>query len=427
MGFVADFGRLLTGKAGAFVITVLSLPVISRLFEPDEFGVAALFIALSNILVVLATMRYEMALILPKSDAVAAALGRGVLALALAGCSVILVGLGVLMFVGVKPETFDRMGNIVWLMPLAVLALALVRLLEALILRRKGFNRLAASDLTQAGTNALGRIGAGAAFGSTVSGLLAGFLLGVAAKLTVLKSGLNSLVRSNQADHVPARQALRDYADFPKYNAPADLLRGLSLQLPLIMLGLIFAPAVVGLYAMASRLVLTPLGIVLQAFRRAFIQRTAVKVANGERLMGVYAKTLGTFALLGVIPFLVLLFFGQEILLFVLGENWGEAGRFAELLAPLLLAGWMVSPAATLLVVLRQQRIWLAVQVVSVTLVVGVFLTAMYLAESAETAIRYYVVVSVAINVLVIVLVTVLLKGQAGRSLEPKAAQSGNA
>jgi hypothetical protein len=57
---------LTTGSAIAFGVSILASPITSRLFGPEEFGLAALFMSGATILGAIAFLRYEMAIVLPK-------------------------------------------------------------------------------------------------------------------------------------------------------------------------------------------------------------------------------------------------------------------------------------------------------------------------------------------------------------------------
>ena len=66
--FVGNVLTLASGTAVSQLITIVAIPLISRLFDPDEFGVAALFLSIVTLLSVVATLRFEKAIVLPKSD-----------------------------------------------------------------------------------------------------------------------------------------------------------------------------------------------------------------------------------------------------------------------------------------------------------------------------------------------------------------------
>ena len=68
----SDFSRnvltLITGTTIAQVIPIAISPLLTRIYTPEDFGLAALFFAFFSILSSIATGRYELAIMSPKSD-----------------------------------------------------------------------------------------------------------------------------------------------------------------------------------------------------------------------------------------------------------------------------------------------------------------------------------------------------------------------
>ena len=70
--FAADVLKLVTGTTIAQVITILAAPAITRLYSPEAFEILAIFTSITSILGVIACLRYEMAIMLPKTNEEAA-------------------------------------------------------------------------------------------------------------------------------------------------------------------------------------------------------------------------------------------------------------------------------------------------------------------------------------------------------------------
>ena len=70
--FATDVLKLVTGTTFAQVITILASPLLTRLYGPEAFGFLALFTSITSIIGVVACMRYELAIMLPKTDEEAA-------------------------------------------------------------------------------------------------------------------------------------------------------------------------------------------------------------------------------------------------------------------------------------------------------------------------------------------------------------------
>ena len=102
-GFVRSVGVLVGGTALAQALMVLVLPLLTRLYTPEDFSVLAVYASIFGIISVTACLRLEIAIPLPERDEDAANL------LALALCSS--VGIASLSAV------------IVWLIPVQIIDL----------------------------------------------------------------------------------------------------------------------------------------------------------------------------------------------------------------------------------------------------------------------------------------------------------------
>src|SRR4051812_48543692 len=70
--FREDFNRnvltLMTGTGVAQIIPLAVTPILARIYSPAQFGVFSLFVAVVSSLSVVATGRYELAIMLPRKD-----------------------------------------------------------------------------------------------------------------------------------------------------------------------------------------------------------------------------------------------------------------------------------------------------------------------------------------------------------------------
>lgn len=65
---IKQFISLFTGTALSQLIPFLTTPILSRIYEPKDFGIYASYIAVITILFVLCTARYELAIIASEGD-----------------------------------------------------------------------------------------------------------------------------------------------------------------------------------------------------------------------------------------------------------------------------------------------------------------------------------------------------------------------
>ena len=66
--FFKNVVTLLSGTTAGQVISILMVPVIARLYTPEQFGDFALFISIATVIAVISSARYELAIIPTKQD-----------------------------------------------------------------------------------------------------------------------------------------------------------------------------------------------------------------------------------------------------------------------------------------------------------------------------------------------------------------------
>ena len=120
--FVTNVATIIAGTASSQVIALLAMPILVRIYTPENFGVAATFVMLANNLSMLACLQYQGAIILPRRNEAAFAIWIGCLWLALIVALICLIP--IILF---STEIAELLGSPLladwlWLIPLSVFA-----------------------------------------------------------------------------------------------------------------------------------------------------------------------------------------------------------------------------------------------------------------------------------------------------------------
>ena len=396
----------MTGKSIALGIGIVALPLIARIYTPDDFGIVALFLAIVTIGSIVGGLGYDQAIILPKTDAKAVALMvlAVTIVVAFGLCFALINLLGMFWFD--QHLLGERLGIWVWFIPIGALLWILTKSMDSWLLRQKNFTTMGQGEIVQALVTPGSRLLFGTLGGSSVWGLILGYVLALVARIglqtAAVRASLAPLIAA-AAHKATLRDTAREYRDYPLYNTPAGLVRSFAHLMPVMVLGVIYAPGIVGYYAMANRLVQAPLDVLAMSVRRALLQKYSELHNANLSLRRAFLKATLAMAVLGGIPTLILMTVGKEILTIFLSSTWQNAGVFVEILAPLLLSVWIVVPSSAVLIVLRKQHIWLRVQITVVVLQLAVFLTAYHQELQPTTTLAAYVAVIVVTNIGVMV------------------------
>ena len=143
---------------------------------------------------------------------------------------------------------------------------------------------------------------------------------------------------------------------FIKFSTPANFLDVLSYQIAIIFLSKYFSEEITGSFFMAMRIVLLPTALVGSAIGQVFYKEISDKFSQGNLQASDFWKIWKVLFLLGVVPYLLMIFFGAKLFGFVLGEEWVLSGEMAAILAITGLFIFVSSPTSSGFVVINQQK-----------------------------------------------------------------------
>ena len=164
---------LASGIGASKIVAAMTLPVITRIYLPEHMGVLAVFSALTALIVPFGSLRYTMALPLPKNDGIALNLA--------VFCGVCLLFTFILVFLVLwwgaqalfEMLSMEKLVPFWWLVPVAAAGTGLYELLTSWAVREKAFRPMAKSKVWQAILGGITKIGLGL-LGFKPSGLLLG-------------------------------------------------------------------------------------------------------------------------------------------------------------------------------------------------------------------------------------------------------------
>ena len=388
--FARNVLTLMTGTTLAQAIPILAAPILTRIYTPADFGVLALFVAITSVLGAIATARYELAIMLPQDDEDAlnlVALGVTI-AITMSICMLVIVAV-------FNQQIAALLGNpdmAPWLYaaPLVVMLLGAYNALRYFNLRHKHFGTVAAATAYKAG----GGTGVQLLLGTFVLGP-AGLLIGhvfshVAGNTSLLLNVLRQPGSTSSLSRTRAKGLASKYADFPKFSLWAVLANSLSHNLINVFISIIYTSATLGFYALVKRVLGTPTTLIGRAVGDVFFQRAAAEKRETGRAVQTFTGTLRLLLAIAV-PFYALLYLISEPLFaFVFGEEWRVAGTYAKILAPLLGLQFVSSPLSTVSAVFEKQRISLLWQLGLLVLTIGIFALASYTSMPVATFLVTY-------------------------------------
>jgi lipopolysaccharide exporter len=358
--FASDVVVLISGTTIAQIISIISAPIITRLYGAEAYGLAALFSSIVSVIAVIACFRYELSIMLPKTDEEASNL------FALSLMIVIAVSVVLVPIIWLMGDNLAILLNspaiepYLWLVPPMVFFTGSFSAINYWNSRKRKFGRLSTAQVAKSATTSGIQLGLGFSGYAYGGGLIGAGIVGQAVATLTLgyqawKSDMKSLQASIRWDKMKA--GIKRYHDFPRYDIWSALLSTLSWQLPIFMLSIFFTSTIVGYYSLGLIVLQLPMTFIGSAIGQVFFQRASVaKHKSDSEFASVVGETAKKLILIGFPAILAVTFFGSDIFTVVFGASWAEAGTYAEILSFWTLVAFVTSPLSNLFNILNKLR-----------------------------------------------------------------------
>lgn len=373
----------MTGTTIAQAIPIAISPILTRLYTPDDLGVLALYIALTSIISVIVTGRYELAVMLPKDD------GDAVNIVALSTTLSFLISFSLFLVVFFFSQPIAQLlgapeiAKWLYFVPVSTMLTGIYQSLNYWSNRKKDYRRMGISRVLQTGSVSAVQLAAGYT-PLAAAGLISGQVVGVALSTAALAHIVMRDDRHELKQVSKARTAAvaKEYSNFPKYLVAAHGFNTGSFQSPVILLGSLFNPAVAGFYTLAQRVIGSPMSIVSGAIGDVFRQEASHAYTHTGNCKAIYLKALKRLLAVSTLPFLVFYFIAPDLFEFVFGAAWRVSGEYVQLLAPMFWLRFLTSPLSNMFIIAQKQRLDLLWQFTLFILVVSSFVTGWHLGST---------------------------------------------
>ena len=308
--FARSVSIMAGGTALAQFAGILAAPVLTRIYAPDDFGILAAFVALLAIVSVFSTLRYDLAIPLPKSDQEAApALGLCFIAVTIFSLLAAVVTYSSGEEVGGLIR-LPQLSHYLWLLPIAIAFGGIYESLLYWAIRSHAFPLIARTKIYQVLTLLIVQL---STFPLGSLGLLLGLVAGQAMAAVCLALPLmrQRWLLFRQIRVADLFRTARRYRRFPLFSTWASGFSILSTHIPPLMLAALFSPAAAGLYAVSHRILAMPMGMVGQAVGDAF-RAEAAEARREARLPSLVINIYEKLVQIAMPPALLLILAGPE-------------------------------------------------------------------------------------------------------------------
>ena len=343
--FWKHVGVLFAGTGASQLLAILAIPWLTRIYDPSDYGTFAAFLSMTMLIGLVSTGRYESAILLPEKEEDAKCLWYLCMFLGT------LTGLISLAVFSVLAEPFSRLLKnpeieswLPWL-ALSIILNASLLTLESWANRKAKYKRMSISrlvlvTLTVTLQISLGKQGVegGLIIGSLVAQTLCVFVL-----ILITLREVAMECRGKQAIQLIKNMA-GQYSSHPTFLIASQGAGALYQQLPVLFISSTFGSAAAGSYGMAMRLISLPTQVLANALGSVFRQQAAEVYQQRGEFLDLFKKTFLAAFGVSFIPFGLLFFYADDLLVYFLGESWELAGKLSQILAILGWVGFFSTP-----------------------------------------------------------------------------------
>lgn len=355
--FAAHVLTLMTGTTIAQAIPIAISPILTRLYTPSDFGVFALFSSLVSLAAIIATGRYELAIMLPEDDQDAINLMALSVGISLLVSSICLVVVAIFNSQIVALLNNENISTWLYWIPLSVLLTGIFQTLNYWTSRKKLYEKLSVSRVAQSASGSATNLVFGLS-GLGASGLVFGNLIGQFAACNILawnfwkknKNKFNNLSKKN------IKELAIKYQDLPRINSLHAFIDIMQSGGMVFIIAIFFGDVTLGFYALTIRILRAPLSLVGASVAQVFFQTSSEIYSQGHDLHEFTKKIMLRLSLIALPIFLIIYLIAPTMFSLVFGKEWEVSGQYAQIFSPLLALNFISSPLSQIVIIVGKQK-----------------------------------------------------------------------
>jgi O-antigen/teichoic acid export membrane protein len=319
--------------------------------------------SLLGILIVISSLKYELAIILPKKDNEAIAVFFLSVILNFVFNLILFVIILVfkvqlLSFLNLQEQFYVYL----LLTPAGIFLFGSYQSINYWLIRKKGFVALSVNKFVRRGVEGVSMVTF--VFTRVANGLIFGDLLGHIANIF---SGLVQGIKSGLSIRLFSLRkmvyVLKKYSHYPKYNFLPSFMEACSFLLPVLLINKFFSTESTGYFDLCKLLLSVPLALIATSLSNVLLQRISEKDRLNLSIKSDLLNVLKFIALIVVAEITVILFFGDELFRLFFGPEWEISGRISKILVWSFSFNFLTSSFSSIFISLKKIKLLSAWQI----------------------------------------------------------------
>lgn len=365
---------LISGTAVAQLIPILLQPILLRYFTPEIFGAYSLYQSLIGILIVISSLKYELAIILPKKDKEAAAVFF--LALILNFIFNILLLIFIILW---KSKILSYLNlssafsNYLYLVPVGTFFFSSYQSINYWLVRKKKFFPISLNKFIRRGFEGTAQLTF--KFLKISYGLIYGDLIGqVANVLSGIFQGSKTGLSLRLFSWEKIKYVLKKYSEYPKFNIVPGFMSACSYLLPAIMINKFYSTENTGYFNISKLLLSIPLALIASSISNVLLQRVSEKDKSKLSIRKDLISILFFVILIALFEIAIIMFWAEDLFKIFLGNKWVFSGTISKTLVWAFSFNFIVSSFSSIFISLKKIKLLSAWQLLYFLSILSLFL-----------------------------------------------------
>jgi O-antigen/teichoic acid export membrane protein len=348
---------LISGTAVAQLIPIFLQPVLRRVFLPEVFGAYAVYLSIIGILIVISSLRYELAIILPKIDKEATAVFSVAVFLNFIFNILLLI---IIILWKEQLQIFlnlsDEFSDYLYLIPLGTFLSSTYQCINYWLIRKKRFFPISVNKFVRRGFEGSAQISF--MFLKVSHGLIFGDLIGnLANAISGIIQGIRSGLALQLVSFVKIKYVLAKFSDYPKYNIVPGFMSACSYLLPAVMINKFYSTESTGYFDMSKLLLSIPLALIATSLSNVLLQRVSEKNKSGLSIRKDLTSILVFVLFVVFVEISVIMFWAEDIFRIFFGSVWEFSGTISKILVWAFAFNFIVSSLSSVFISLNKIKL----------------------------------------------------------------------
>jgi len=348
---------LISGTIFAQLIPIILQPFLRRYFSPETFGAYAVYLSLLGILVSVSSLKYELAIVLPRKDKGSANL----LVLSVMIASVFTAILFIIILIWKKNilsylNLSDKYAFYLYFLPLGTFLFSTYQSINYWLIRKKAFLPVSVNKFVRRGTEGITQ--SGLAILKSPNGLILGDIIGNMFNVIIgwyqaVKNGF----RLQSISFTKINYYRKKYAEFPKYNTFPGFMSACSYLIPAIFINKFYSSEYAGYFDLSKLVLSIPLALIATSVSSVLLQRISEKNRlNASIITDLVQIAIPVFSI-AVFGFITILIWGIPIFKFAFGNQFAYSGEISKILVFSFTISFIVSSFSSIYIGLRKIKL----------------------------------------------------------------------